>query len=241
MRLDVLLAQAHISRKKMKQALLKKKILVDNCPARKLSQNVDTGLQTITIKKQPIFTNSHQYFMMNKPPGVVTANSDRKHQTVLDLIRPEDFNEHLYSVGRLDRDTSGLLLITDNGPLGFQLLHPQYHIAKIYEVEVNGLLDNQMIKAFQKGIVFLDGTICKPALLTIHSSTPNKSTATVTISEGKFHQIKKMFLTVGVKVLSLKRTHFGAFELDQNLAAGEYRALNQTELEKVKQYLEKSY
>ncbi|MGT2548425.1 pseudouridine synthase [Streptococcus milleri] len=231
MRLDVLLAQAHISRKKMKQALLKKEILVDDCPARKLSQNVDTSLQTITIEKQPIFTNSHQYFMMNKPPGVVTANSDMKHQTVLDLIRPEDFNEHLYSVGRLDRDTSGLLLITDNGPLGFQLLHPQYHITKMYEVEVNGLLDNQMIKAFQKGIVFLDETICKPALLTIHSSTPNKSTATV----------KKMFLTVGVKVTSLKRTHFGAFELDPNLAAGEYRAFNQSELEIVKHYLEKSY
>lgn len=241
MRLDVLLAQAHISRKKMKQALLKKKILVDDCPARKLSQNVDTGLQTITIEAQPIFINSHQYFMMNKPLGVVTANSDRKHQTVLDLIRPEDFNEDLYSVGRLDRDTCGLLLITDNGPLGFQLLHPQYHITKMYEVEVNGLLDNQMIKAFQKGIVFLDGTICKPALLTIHSSTPNKSTATVTISEGKFHQIKKMFLTVGVKVTSLKRTHFGAFELDPNLAAGEYRAFNQSELEIVKHYLEKSY
>ena len=231
MRLDVLLSRVHVSRKKMKQALLKKEILVDHSPARKLSQNVDTGLQTITIKKQPIFTNSHQYFMMNKPPGVVTANSDRKHQTVLDLIRPEDFNEHLYSVGRLDRDTSGLLLITDNGPLGFQLLHPQYHIAKTYEVEVNGLLDNQMIKTFQKGIVFLDGTICKPALLTIHSSTPNKSTATV----------KKMFLTVGVKVTSLKRTHFGAFELDPNLAAGEYRAFNQSELEIVKHYLEKSY
>ena len=178
---------------------------------------------------------------MNKPLGVVTANSDRKHQTVLDLIRPEDFNEDLYSVGRLDRDTCGLLLITDNGPLGFQLLHAQYHIAKTYEVEVNGLLDNQMIKAFQKGIVFLDGTICKPALLTIHSSTPNKSTATVTISEGKFHQIKKMFLTVGVKVTFLKRTHFGAFELDPNLAAGEYRAFNQSELEIVKHYLEKSY
>lgn len=241
MRLDVLLAQAHISRKKMKQALLKKKILVDDRPARKLSQNVDTGLQTIPIEAQPIFINSHQYFMINKPLGVVTANSDRKHQTVLDLIRPEDFNEDLYSVGRLDRDTCGLLLITDNGLLGFQLLHPQYHITKMYEVEVNGLLDNQMIKAFQKGIVFLDGTICKPALLTIHSSTPNKSTATVTISEGKFHQIKKMFLTVGVKVTSLKRTHFGAFELDPNLAAGEYRAFNQSELEIVKHYLEKSY
>ena len=240
MRLDILLAQAHISRKKMKQALLKKKILVDDCPARKLSQNVDTGLQTITIEAQPIFINSHQYFMMNKPLGVVTANSDRKHQTVLDLIRPEDFNEDLYSVGRLDRDTCGLLLITDNGPLGFQLLHPQYHITKMYEVEVNGLLDNQMIKAFQKGIVFLDGTICKPAQLEILSSSPSLSRATITISEGKFHQVKKMFLSVGVKVTALKRVQFGDFTLDPDLAEGQCRPLNQEELKIIKNYLEKS-
>ena len=95
MRLDVLLAQAHISRKKMKQALLKKKILVDDCPARKLSQNVDTSLQTIMIEEQPVLGKPHQYFMMNKPLGVVTANSDAKSQTVLDLIRPEDFNDKL--------------------------------------------------------------------------------------------------------------------------------------------------
>ena len=237
MHLDVLLAQAHISRKKMKQALLKKKILVDGCPARKLSQNVDTGLQTIMIEEQPVLGKPHQYFMMNKPLGVVTANSDAKFQTVLDLIRPEDFNDKLYSVGRLDRDTCGLLLITDNGPLGFQLLHPQYHVTKTY----NGPLDDQAVQSFQKGIVFLDGTSCKPATLTIHSSSSNKSSATVTISEGKFHQIKKMFLTVGVKVTSLKRTHFGDFELNPNLATGEYRVLNQAELEIVRHYLEKSY
>ena len=241
MRLDVLLAQDHISRKKMKQALLKKKILVDDCPARKLSQNVDTGLQTIMIEEQPVLGKPHQYFMMNKPLGVVTANSDAKSQTVLDLIRPEDFNDKLYSVGRLDRDTCGLLLITDNGPLGFQLLHPQYHVTKTYKVEVNGPLDDQAVQSFQKGIVFLDGTSCKPATLTIHSSSLNKSSATVTISEGKFHQIKKMFLTVGVKVTSLKRTHFGDFELNPNLATGEYRVLNQAELEIVRHYLEKSY
>ena len=171
----------------------------------------------------------------------MTANSDRKFQTVLDLIRPEDFSEDLYSVGRLDRDTSGLLLITDNGPLGFLLLHPQYHVTKTYEVEVNGLLDGQAVQSFQKGIVFLDGTICKPATLTIRSSSSNKSRATVTISEGKFHQIKKMFLTVGVTVTSLKRTHFGDFELEPNLAASSIRTRNSDALSRKKLIVEVNF
>ena len=241
MRLDNLLAQEKISRKAMKQALLKGEILVDGCPARSLAQNIDTGLQELLFQDQIIQGYEHTYLMLHKPTGVVTANKDRELPTVMDLLSPDIQSDKLYAVGRLDRDTTGLLLLTDNGPLGFQLLHPQYHVNKTYQVEVNGFLTPDHIQAFQKGIVFLDGTICKPALLTIHSSTPNKSTATVTISEGKFHQIKKMFLTVGVKVTSLKRTHFGAFELDPNLAAGEYRAFNQSELEIVKHYLEKSY
>ena len=236
MRLDILLAQAHISRKKMKQALLKKKILVDDCPARKLSQNVDTGLQTITIEEQPVLSKSHQYFMMNKPLGVVTANSDAKFQTVLDLIRPEDFSEDLYSVGRLDRDTSGLLLITDNGPLGFQLLHPQYHVTKTYEVEVNGLLDDQAVQSFQKGIVFLDGTSCKPAILTIRSSSSNKSRATVTISEGKFHQVKRMVQACGKTVTDLERLSMGPLTLDKELATGTFRRLTQEEIKSLKRF-----
>ena len=233
MRLDVLLAQAHISRKKMKQALLKKKILVDDCPARKLSQNVDTGLQTIMIEEQPVLGKPHQYFMMNKPLGVVTANSDAKSQTVLDFIRPEDFNDKLYSVGRLDRDTCGLLLITDNGPLGFQLLHPQYHVTKTYEVEVNGPLDDQAVQSFQKGIVFLDGTSCKPAILTIHSSSSNKSCATVTISEGKFHQVKRMVQACGKTVTDLERLSMGPLMLDERLELGAFRRLTKEELEKL--------
>ena len=241
MRLDKLLAQEKISRKAMKQALLKKEILVDGLPASSLAQNVDTGLQELIFKDRKIQGYEHTYLMLHKPNGVVTASKDKKLPTVMDLLPQHLQSEQLYAIGRLDRDTTGLLLLTDNGPLGFQLLHPQYHVDKTYQVEVNGPLTPDHIQEFKDGIVFLDGTICKPALLTIHSSTPNKSTATVTISEGKFHQIKKMFLTVGVKVTSLKRTHFGAFELDPNLAAGEYRAFNQSELEIVKHYLEKSY
>ena len=240
MRLDNLLAQEKISRKTMKQALLKGEILVDGCPARSLAQNIDTGLQKLLFRGQIIRGYEHTYLMLHKPAGVVTANKDKKLPTVMDLLPPDIQSDKLYAVGRLDRDTTGLLLLTDNGPLGFQLLHPQYHVDKTYQVEVNGLLTPDHIQAFQKGIVFLDGTICKPASLEILSASPSHSQASITISEGKFHQVKKMFLSVGVKVTSLKRVQFGEFTLDPELAEGQYRPLNQEELKIIKNYLEKS-
>ena len=241
MRLDKFLALAKISRKEMKQKLRLRQIVIDGQAARSLSQNVDSGLQSISLAGKPLNHLVHHYFLMNKPAGAVTANSDADKMTVLDLIAPEDCNDQLYAIGRLDRDTRGLLLITDNGPLGFQLLHPQYHIAKTYYVEVNGPLDKEATIAFQQGIIFLDGTRCKPAQLQIHTTSPEHSTASVTISEGKFHQVKKMFLAVGVKVTYLKRTHFGDFQLDPNLAEGSYRPLNPCELEIIRGYLEQTW
>ena len=178
--------------------------------------------------------------MLHKPNGVVTASKDKKLPTVMDLLPQHLQSDHLYAIGRLDRDTTGLLLLTNNGPLGFQLLHPQYHVDKTYQVEVNGLLTPDHIQQFKNGIVFLDGTICKPAQLEILSSSSSLSRATITISEGKFHQVKKMFLSVGVKVTALKRVQFGDFLLDPDLAEGQYRHLNKEELKNIKNYLEKS-
>ncbi|ORO77084.1 16S rRNA pseudouridine(516) synthase [Streptococcus oralis] len=240
MRLDKILAQEKISRKAMKQALLKKGILVDDCPARSLAQNVDTGLQKLVFQGQQIQGYEHNYLMLHKPNGVVTASKDKKLPTVMDLLPPDIQSDQLYAIGRLDRDTTGLLLLTDNGPLGFQLLHPQYHVDKSYQVVVNGPLTSDHIQKFKDGIVFLDRTTCKPAKLEILSASSSSSQATITISEGKFHQVKKMFLSVGVKVTSLKRVQFGDFTLDPELAEGQFRPLNPEELEIIKNYLEKS-
>lgn len=240
MRLDRLFAQEKISRKAMKQALLKKEILVDDCPARSLAQNVDTGLQKLVFQKRQIQGYEHNYLMLHKPNGVVTASKDKKLPTVMDLVPKNIQSDQLYAIGRLDRDTTGLLLLTDNGPLGFQLLHPQYHVDKTYQVKVNGLLTPDHILQFKEGIVFLDGTLCKPAKLEILSVSPTESHASITISEGKFHQVKKMFLSVGVKVTFLKRVQFGDFILDPELAEGDYRPLNQKELQIIKNYLEMS-
>ena len=240
MRLDKLLAQEKISRKAMKQALLKKEILVDGLLASSLAQNVDTGLQELIFKDRKIQGYEHTYLMLHKPNGVVTASKDKKLTTVMDLLPEHLQSDQLYAIGRLDRDTTGLLLLTDNGPLGFQLLHPQYHVDKTYQVKVNGLLTPNHIQQFKDGIVFLDGSICKPAKLEILSASPTESHASITISEGKFHQVKKMFLSVGVKVISLKRVQFGDFTLDPELAEGQYRPLNPEELKIIKNYLEKS-
>ena len=240
MRLDNLLAKEKISRKAMKQALLKEEILVDGRPARSLAQNIDTGLQKLLFQDQIIRGYEHTYLMLHKPAGVVTANKDKKLPTVMDLLPPDIQSDKLYAVGRLDRDTTGLLLLTDNGPLGFQLLHPQYHVDKTYQVKVNGPLSSDHIQQFKDGIVFLDGTLCKPAKLEILDSSPTESHASITISEGKFHQVKKMFLSVGVKVSSLKRVQFGDFTLDTELTEGHYRPLNPEELEIIKNHLEKS-
>ena len=240
MRLDNLLAQEKISRKAMKQALLKKEILIDGVPATSLAQNVDTGLQELIFQGRKIQGYEHTYLMLHKPNGVVTASKDKKLPTVMDLLPKHFQSEQLYAIGRLDRDTTGLLLLTDNGPLGFQLLHPQYHVDKAYQVEVNGLLSSDHVQTFKDGIVFLDGTVCKPAQLEILSSSSSLSRATITISEGKFHQVKRMFLSVGVKVTALKRVQFGDFTLDPDLAEGQYRPLNKEELKIIKNYLEKS-
>lgn len=240
MRLDNLLAQEKISRKAMKQALLKKEILVDGLAATSLAQNIDTGLQELIFQGRKIQGYEHIYLMLHKPNGVVTASKDKELPTVMDLLPQHLQSAQLYAIGRLDRDTTGLLLLTNNGPLGFQLLHPQYHVDKTYQVEVNGPLSSDHVQTFKDGIVFLDGTVCKPAQLEILSSSPSLSRATITISEGKFHQVKKMFLSVGVKVTTLKRVQFGDFILDPELAEGGFRFLDKEELQVIKNYLENS-
>ena len=240
MRLDKLLAHEKISRKAMKQALLKKEIFIDGKVASSLAQNIDTGLQQLVFQGRQIQGYEHTYLMLHKPNGVVTASKDKDLPTVMDLLPQHLQSNQLYAIGRLDRDTTGLLLLTDNGPLGFQLLHPQYHVDKAYQVEVNGLLSSSHIQQFKDGIVFLDGTVCKPAKLKILSVSPTESRASITISEGKFHQVKKMFLSVGVKVTALKRVQFGDFTLNSELSEGQYRPLNPEELEIIKNYLEMS-
>lgn len=238
MRLDKLLGQAgYGSRNQVKKLIRSRQVYVDGVLAEQDNLNVDASLQTITVSGKELEHAPEVYYLMNKPSGVVSARKDKEHQTVIDLIRPEDQREGLYPVGRLDRDTEGLVLITNNGPLGFALLHPRYHVAKIYYVEVNDTLGPDAPAFFESGVVFEDGTVCKPAHLKILSSASDKSCAQITISEGKFHQVKKMFLAYGVKVTYLKRISFGDFVLNDKLPRGSYRRLTEEEKTILKRYL----
>ena len=242
MRVDQLLNVAGFgSRGEVKRLLKSKQVRVDGVVTLSGAQNVDTGLQCVEVAGQQITTFAERYYIVNKPAGVVTAVKDATHQTVVQCLPSELQDPLLYPVGRLDRDTEGLVLLTTNGPLGFRLLHPRYHVEKEYEVQVNGWLGDEAVIQFQQGIQFPDGTRCKPALLQIVEASPTLSKARVTLSEGKFHQIKKMFLTIGVKVVQLKRIRFGELLLDDELAAGDYRLLTVAEKDYIRKYINSSH
>ena len=237
MRLDKVLEQEGFgSRKTVKRLFQMKQVSVDGISVIDGSQNVDPALHTIVVNKQKICQGNHVYYMLNKPKEVVTAVKDQQHQTVIDLIDKKDQTQKLFPVGRLDRDTEGLLLLTDNGQLAYQLLHPQKKVIKEYEVVVNECLTEIDCESFRKGIIFHGGTRCQPAELKILSAREGKSRAILAIEEGKFHQVKKMFLAVGKKVIYLKRISMGPLVLDPYLAIGAYRSLNQLELEALRPY-----
>lgn len=235
MRLDKYLERYYgIGKRERKRLVRQDAILIDGRPPQSLRQNIDSQLQIIQVDGQHFDIPTEVYYLMYKPEGVITANRDKEKQTVLDLIEDDDRVEGLYPLGRLDRYTSGLLLLTNNGPLGLRMLHPNNHVSKTYYVEVKEPLRYEMIKAFREGIIIDRDTLCQPADLDILSDHKGR----VTLSEGKYHQVKKMFLSVGCKVLVLKRESFGPFQLDPNLVPGQYRPLNEAELSYIKTYLD---
>lgn len=222
--------------KQVKKLFKSQQIIIDGQPAQSLSQIVDPELQTIQVSGKKVALEGSAYYLLHKPAGVGSAVRDKDHQTVIDLIFSlQDSREGLYPVGRLDRDTEGLVLITNNGPLGYRMLHPSHHVDKIYHVEVNGFLAVDAPVFFASGIAFLDGTRCQPAELTILAASLDHSRAIIKLAEGKFHQVRKMFLAYGLKVTYLKRISFGGFELG-DLERGAYRQLSPNEMEHLLTY-----
>lgn len=237
MRLDKLLEERGYGPKKaMRRLFQQNKVTVDGLVVHREGRNVDPTLHRIEVAGEWVQGPAHKYYMLNKPQGAVTAVRDSRRQTVLDLVRPEDRSPGLHPVGRLDRDTEGLLLLTDNGQLGYQLVIPEKKVAKLYEAWVNERVTQADVEAFKEGIIFIGGTRCKPAVLEIMEASDIQSHVRLQIEEGKFHQVKKMFLAVGKKVTHLKRLSMGPLQLDPALAPGEYRPLTQAELEKLKPY-----
>lgn len=172
-------------------------------------------------------------YLMNKPAGVITATEDPVQPTVLDLIRPHDYRPGLYPVGRLDKDTTGLLLLTTDGNLGHRLLAPNHHVAKTYTATLAKALTDNMKRQLEQGVVLEDFTTA-PAEVTVLPATGNK-VIQMTITEGKYHQIKRMLLAVDNEVVALTRIAMGPLQLPENMAAGEYRALTDEERAKLAQ------
>lgn len=229
-RLDKLLASQGLGSRKEVGALLRAgRVTVDGDVVRSGESKVDGDAQRIVVDGTVISYRQYLYLMMNKPAGVISASSDPKARTVVDLVPPALHRRGLFPAGRLDKDTTGLLILTDDGDFAHRMLSPKKGVDKLYHAVVDAPITQTEIEAFRKGIVFADGTVCLPAGLLVLQEGENPLVQ-VCIREGKFHQVKKMFLSVGRTVLALRRVQIGALKLDQALAEGECRELTQEEL-----------
>ena len=193
---------------------------------------IDEERDEIRFDGQVLEYEEFVYYMMNKPQGVISATEDPKHRTVLDLLDDLDRSKEVFPVGRLDIDTHGLLLLTNDGKLAHALLSPKRHVDKTYMAQVKGIMTDEDIETFAKGIPLKDFT-CQPAKLELVSidTEENKSLVRVTIAEGKFHQVKRMVAYCGKEVVDLQRVTMGTLTLDEELKRGEWRRLSKEELE----------
>ncbi len=234
-RLDKFLAEAAgLTRSEAKKECRKKAVTVNGLIVTSPEEKIDPEIDEICLQGRRLSYQENHYYMLNKKAGYVSATEDGEQETVLDLLHrslPETKKQKLFPVGRLDKDTEGLLLLTDDGPLSHALLAPKRHVDKTYYVRVNGPLCQEDAAAFEEGMDIGEKKILKPARMEILSSGEE---ALVTISEGKFHQIKRMFEKRGRKVLYLKRLSMGSLKLDEKLEIGQARPLFEEEILELK-------
>ena len=230
MRLDKFLAEMGAgSRAEVKKQIRWGKVTVDGKTIRKPEYKLDETGAEVSYKGVPVSYQKQEYYMLNKPAGVVSATRDSKEKTVLDLIESKK-RKDLFPVGRLDKDTEGLLLITNDGELAHRLLSPKKHVDKVYFAKVAGAVTEEDVVRFSEGIGLDHDEVAKPAGLEILTSG-EISEIRLTIQEGKYHQVKRMFQAVGKEVLYLKRLSMGSLVLDETLEPGQYRPLKEEELD----------
>ncbi len=241
MRLDKFLVNSGVgSRSEVKKYIGTGRVRVDQCKARP-EMKVDPDTHVVTFDAKPVTYEKYVYLMLNKPTGVISATIDPRGQetTVIDLLG--DCYKHLdmFPIGRLDRDTVGLVLLSNDGNFAHNTLSPKKHVMKTYFAHIDGAVNEEDVQSFHTGVVLEDGYTCKPAVLTILSVSDDhaQSTITVTISEGKFHQVKRMFESVGKHVCYLKRITFGGIHLDETLPEGAFRPLTPEEMETIRPFI----
>ncbi|HJV16572.1 MAG TPA: pseudouridine synthase, partial [Bacillales bacterium] len=223
------------SRKEVKGLLKSGSVKINDVVVKDAKQHVDPQKETVTLNGEVIEYKEFIYLMMNKPQGVLSATEDNRDETVIDILEIEDQVYDPFPVGRLDKDTEGLLLITNDGKLAHRLLSPKKHVPKTYFAVIDQEVTEDDVMVFKKGVTLDDGYITKPGELKILKSGI-LSDIELTITEGKFHQVKRMFESVGKRVVYLKRLTMGPLELDETLELGEYRELTDEEIETLKEY-----
>ena len=231
-RLDKYLADMGMgTRSELKKMIRSGRVQIDGVPVKKPEEKVDIESQTVTLDGKNVAYQTMEYYMLHKPSGVVSATKDKKEKTVLDLIEGQK-RKDLFPVGRLDKDTEGLLLITNDGTLAHRLLAPGKHVDKVYYAKIDGKVTKEDVIRFSEGVDIGDEDLTLPAKLEILTSA-EESQILLTIQEGRFHQVKRMFESVGKNVTYLKRMSMGSLILDENLKKGEYRPLTKEEIEKL--------
>ena len=233
MRLDkYLVACAVGSRTELKNYLKAGRVTVNGKKEKSAKLQINEDTDEICFDGQKLEYEEFVYYMMNKPQGVISATEDPKHKTVLDLLDDLARSKEVFPVGRLDIDTHGLLLLTNDGKLAHALLSPKRHVDKTYLAQINGVMTDEDIETFAQGIPLKDFT-CQPAKLELVSvdTEKNQSLVRVTIAEGKFHQVKRMVAYCGKEVVDLQRLTMGTLTLDEDLKRGEWRRLTKDELE----------
>jgi 16S rRNA pseudouridine516 synthase len=234
-RLDKVLANlGYGSRKEVKALVKSKEVLIDGEIVKDSSMQIDPEKNEIVVSGEKINYRKYIYLLLNKPAGVVSATFDKYDETVIDLIDDEYKVFEPFPVGRLDKDTVGFLLITNDGELNHRLISPKWHVDKVYYAEIDRKVEENDIRAFEKGVTLDDGYKCLPAKLEILEADEDGSEVKVTLQEGKFHQVKRMFNSVGKNVEYLKRVSFGPMSLPEDLPEGEFRELTQQEVNVLK-------
>lgn len=224
-RLDKYLCDLNIGTRSQVKAYIQKGLVTVNNEIVKKPEYKVTDTDNVCYQGQTLSNEQHSYYMLHKPAGIISATEDKFQSTVLDYFKEEPC-KNLYPVGRLDKDTEGLLLITNDGELGHRLLSPRHHIPKTYYVELQYSVSEDHIRLLEKGIDIGEKNLTLPAQI----ETISENTLFITITEGKFHQIKRMFEAVDNKVLYLKRISMGKLSLDESLAKGQFRKLTTDEI-----------
>lgn len=229
-RLDKIIAsQGKLSRSDVKKMIKGGRITVDGTVPKTADIKIDAEKTVITVDGKALNYKKHIYIMLNKPQGVISASNDKTQKTVVDLVPAELYRDGLFPAGRLDGDTVGFVLITDDGDFAHRILSPKNHIMKTYHATLRAPLTDEDIEHFKKGVELSDGTLCLEAEVRMLPDTESP-TAEVRICEGKYHQVKRMFAALGNKVVYLKRVKMGQLDLDPALAEGQCRELTDYEL-----------